>query len=304
MPSLSVWADPLPKSYRIKSSGESVSSGAPAQVPQEDAAPAPLPPTVNNKPQAQTIYEEPKQYEWIRSIPADVVKSESRPQDPQKPFINHEVLGEIYERYVTKNGWFDYRKLRRDKEDRASLHAYVGDLMAINPSTLEDPKDKMASWLNLYNAIVIEEILNHEDVDNLLKIRNFFSEKKYKIGDKTYSLTDIEEEVFRKEIHEPRTIFARVNGASSGPRLTKEPFMGEKIDKQLEERTFAFLTDPGNISYDPYRRVLSLNPMFLWYEQDFVDLRAFLASYLDRLPPIFTPAYLGYDWKINDSKYH
>lgn len=312
----------LPQPYRIKKSGESL---APAEGPPHvtlEAPPAgPIPSSGGGAPlpsradileilqvspksvKSIPAYDELKQYDWIRSIPAEVTKSEA-PTQPEKPVLNHEVLGEIYQKYVTKTGWFNYRKLRADKEDRESLRAYVEDLSAINPSTLEDPKDRLASWLNLYNALVIKELLGQPDVNSLLKLPKFFPEKKYKIGEKTYSLMDIEEEIFRKELKEIRTIFARVNGSSSGPKLSKTPFDARKIDEQLEMKVIEFMGDPNNMSFDPKRKFLNLNPIFLWYEEDFIDLKAFLSNYLNQLPKFYQITFSGYDWKLNDERFH
>ena len=115
---------------------------------------------------------------------------------------------------------------------------------------------------------------------------------------------DLEDAVFRQELQEPRTVFARVNGATSAPRFPKEAFAGDKIDRQLEDRTLAFFKDPENLQYDARRKVLLLNATLLWYEREFVDLRGFLGNYLSGLPPIYHVTFRGYDWKLNDEKLH
>lgn len=315
---------PLPQPYRVKKSGEvaapstpvepSVSASAESSVV-IPSAPAPEGGAYSAAEIQQILQVSPKSlksmplgppeqhFDWIREIPAEVVKTESQPE-PQVPYLNHEVFSEILKKYVNKSGWFDYRKLRAEKDDVAALHAYVTDVVALNPSTLVDPKDRLAAWLNLYNALVIEELLKQREVNTLLKLPKFFSEKRYLIGEKKYSLMDLEDEVFRKELQEPRSIFARVNGASSGPKLGKEAFDARKIDQQLEAKVYEFLTDTQNVRFDPKRRILTLNPIFLWYEEDFVDLRAFLSTYLNLLPKYFQVAFAGYDWKLNDSRLH
>jgi len=196
------------------------------------------------------------------------------PKHPDVVYVNHEVLGEILRKYVSKSGWVDYSGLKRDKEAMENLDAYVRDLSALNPSTLEDPQDKLASWLNLYDAMVMREILKYYPIENLLKIPDYYGAKRFKVGDKTYSLMEVEELVFHQELQEPRTIFARVIGSSSGARMLQVPFDARKIDKQLEERVQAFLSDPNNVQYNPKQRTLALNPTLLWYEREFVDVRA------------------------------
>jgi len=313
---------PLPQPYRIKKSGEVAPAAGPTTLAPERQAPIPQAPPpslgagIPSQAEIQQILQvSPKslkslplgppeqQFEWVREIPAEVTKTESQPQ-PEVPYLNHEVLSEILKKYVTKSGWFNYRKLRADKDDLALLHAYIKDVIALNPSTLVEPKDRLAAWLNLYNALVVDELLKQREVNSLLKLPKFFSEQRYLIGEKKYSLMDLEEQVFRKELQEPRTIFARVNGASSGPKLSREAFDARKIDEQLEAKVFEFLGDTQNVRFDPKRKILMLNPIFLWYQEDFVDLRVFLSTYLNLLPKYFQVAFGGYDWKINDERLH
>ena len=226
------------------------------------------------------------------------------PKKAPVDYVNHEVFDRILYRYVSKAGWFDYRSMKRDKEAMENLEAYVKDLIALNPGTLPDPQDKLASWLNLYNAMVLLEILKHYPLENLLKIPDYYGARRFKIGEKAYSLMDLEDVIFRQELQEPRTVFARVNGASSAPRFPKEAFAGDKIDRQLEDRTLAFFKEPENLHFDTRRRVLLLNATLLWYEREFVDLKGFLGNYLSGLPPVYNITFRGYDWKLNDSKLH
>ncbi len=225
-------------------------------------------------------------------------------QNNKSDFVNHEVFRSILGKYVSKSGWFNYQELSRDREAVEKLQAYVKDLAALNPSSLKDDRDKMASWLNLYNALVIQEVIKNYPANSILKIKDFFGAKRLKVGEKDYSILDIEEEIFRQELKDPRVIFARVNGCSSGPRLLSEPFDAERLDAQLEERTWKFLMDPNNLQYDPKRKLLMLSAVFSWYEKDFVDVSAFLSNYLNLLPQRYQISYKSYDFRLNDSKLH
>ncbi len=184
------------------------------------------------------------------------------------------------------------------------LENYVRDLSRINPSTLEGPQDCLASWLNLYNAMVILEVLKHYPVKNMMQIKNFFGVPIIEVGGEKLSLMDIENKIFRDALREPRAVFARANGSTSGGRLGKVPFTALKVEEQLEERTFKFLTDKQNVDYDPRRKLLTLSAAFLWYQEEFVDLNEFLRSYLDLLPKYYQISFRGYDWKLNDEKLH
>ncbi len=287
--------------YRIKSSGQTIDPrAAKDKAPPIEAFELPSAPT------AELL--------GLPSVPGDpepLVRPALTPErlqqlaaKPETPYVNHEALGDVLKKYVSKSGWVDYRGLQRDKESRELLHSYVVDLIAINPSSLSDPKDRLASWINLYNAFIIDEILKNYPVNSLLKIKDFFGARRFKMGEKEWSIIELEEEIFRKELNEPRAIFARVNGSSSGPRMQREPYDANKIDEQLEKRTLNFLADPANVRYDPKRRLLTLNSVFLWYEKDFLDLKGFLSTYLNLLPANYYWEYAGVDFQLNDAKLH
>jgi len=282
----------------VKSSGESI---APKETPIKGPEGEPIPPGIANT--LNLPQQAPKQPEYIYQE-VENPKPVEVPKGPPPVYVNHEVFGRILQHYVTKSGWVDYRGLQKDKDAVAELDAYVKDLSDLNPSTLPDDKDKLASWLNLYNAMVMRDILKFYPVENLLKIPNFFGTPRFKVGGKDYSLLDIEELFFRQDLKEPRTVFARVNGATSGPRMLREPFDPRKIDAQLEERTKAFLTDPANMQYNAKNKMLLLNATLLFYEKDFADLPGFLANYLSGMAPNYQYSFFGYDWKLNDSKLH
>lgn len=297
-----LWAeDPSNQVYRIKRSGEAApaSPAAPGlgQIGvsvKETPAPTPTPDPGNSEAAAF--------YHWSHSE-SKVSRAGVKLPEPTS-YIDHGVLADVFKKFVTKSGRVDYRGLQRDKRRRKLLSDYVRDLSAIDPNTLEDPSDRIASWLNLYNAMVIEEILKHYPIKSLMQVKNYFGSPKYKIGNETYSLLDIEQKVFKEQIADPRTLFARVNGAASGPRLSQVPFHPLKLEKQLDERAWKFLADRANVDYNPKLRMLILNPVFLWYQEEFADLPAFLHTYLDLLPKYYSVSFTAYDWRLNDEKLH
>ncbi len=309
-----LWAQD--KVYRIKRSGENAlpapSAPAPeATLPSEpeaseessvDSGLAPMGsiPPIKSAPRAPAML-----YKWQHDR-TKTVKTQVRKQPLVAPsdYIIHEVFDSILRKYVNKHGWVDYRGLKRDKRAVENLNRYVTDLAKINPSTLTDPSDRITAWLNLYNAMVLQELLKNYPVKNVMRIPDFYGKRQFKVGDKEYSLIEIDREIFMKEIREPRTVLARVNGASSGPRFMREAFSVIKLEKQLEDRTWKFLLDRNNVDFEPRTKTLILNTTFLWYQEEFGDILPFLQSYLDLIPTVHQITYRGYDWALNDEKLH
>lgn len=289
--------------YRVKRSGETLShpkSRVPNR-PQPRLSPQATP--ENSSQDSTEQASQPMVYGWQQdqrttrpTLPESIV-------DPSQ-FIDHSVFGEVLHKVVNKHGWVDYRKLKRDKSLQRKLKAYVEDLSKIDPNTLEDPRDRLAGWLNLYNAIVLQEVLQHYPIKRVNQVPHFFDQAKHKIGEKTYSLLDIEQSIFLESLQEPRAVFARVTGTTSGPRLRQTPYHPLKLEEQLEDQTWKFLLNKENVDYNPKRNLLTLNSLLLWYEKELGNSIAFLRTYLDLLPPLFNIAYRGYDWTLNDEKLH
>ncbi|HCU25249.1 MAG TPA: hypothetical protein DF383_09535, partial [Deltaproteobacteria bacterium] len=168
--------------YRVKSSGERLAPRPAEGKPVESLSR--MPAAAAEAPPPEILY-----HQVANPEPEAMLKG------PPPVYLNHEVLTEVLKKYVSKSGWVDYRGLKRDKEATEQLGAYVRDLAALNPSTLQDPQDRLAAWLNLYNAMVIQEVLKYYPIENLLKIRDYYGARRFKIGDKSWSLLEIEEEI-------------------------------------------------------------------------------------------------------------
>lgn len=224
--------------------------------------------------------------------------------------INHYVLSDILEKYANKNsGLVDYRMFKRDKESIQKLDAYVADMMKIDGFALEPIQERKAYWLNLYNSLILKEIIHRYPINMTAEINHFFDDKRYEIaafkGEKV-SLLDLEQKVFVERLNDPRTHLARVNGAMSGPVFLQEAFKGATVDKKLEEITMSFLTDSTKNFYDAHRRIFFVSPLFLWFQEHFgrweFSNRMFIQKRLQGLPANFRMEFMGFDWKLNDTR--
>lgn len=222
--------------------------------------------------------------------------------------ISHSIFTQLLKKYVSKNGLVDYSTFKRNKEAIDTLDSYLEDLKKIDGTILEPATERMAYWLNLYNGLVIQEVLKAYPVQTTAQIPRFFDTPRYVIEgfpNRKLSLLDIEQ-YFRDTFNDPRLHLVRVNGALGAPPLRQEAFEGFKIEKQLEEQTLVFLKDGTKNFYDVRRNVLFASPLFLWFESDFtkyfISSRNFLIGRMG-LPINFRLEFAGFDWKLNDTKY-
>lgn len=224
--------------------------------------------------------------------------------------LDHSAFTDILKKYVNKNsGLVDYRTFKRDKETIQKLDAYVADMLKIDGFALEPVQERKAYWLNLYNALILKEIIHHYPINLTAEINHFFDDKRYEMagfkGEKV-SLLDLEQKVFVERLTDARTHLARVNGAISGPVFKQEAFQAATVEKALEEITMSFLTDSTKNFYDSRRNIFFVSPLFLWFQEHFGrwehSNRFFIQKRLQGLPMNFRLEYMGFDWKLNDTR--
>ena len=103
---------------------------------------------------------------------------------------DHSSWTQLLAKYVDPQGQVNYQGL---KIDQANLDAYL-QLLASNPVQEEWSRaEKLAYWINTYNAYTIKLILNHYPVKSIMDIEGGKAWDKVwiKLGNKSYSLNQI-----------------------------------------------------------------------------------------------------------------
>ena len=234
----------------------------------------------------------------------------SSPQQAGTEPVSHEIFDQLLKRNVTPEGWVRYEGFDKD---RAELKKYLDLLQKNAPNDAWSESEKLAYWINAYNAFTIELVLQHYPVESIKDIGSKiqipfvntpWDIKFIKIGGNELDLNNIEHSILRKEFDEPRIHFA-INCASySCPVLRNEAYTAGKLEEQLEEQAFAFINDPrrNDISSSSAR----LSKIFDWFSGDFTKKRA-LWEYLNQyantpLNETTKIEYLEYDWALNDAR--
>ncbi len=178
----------------------------------------------------------------------------------------------------------------------------------------------MALWINAYNAFTIKLILDrYPEIKSIKDIPRRWKLKRWLVGDRRYSLDEIEHEILRKRFEEPRIHFAIVCASISCPDLASEAYVGDRVEAQLDRATRRFLANPDKGFRTGFRRPESrerpevhISSIFKWFKKDFerdgsvLDFigpyisapeRTFVAEHGDRLKV----RHLDYDWALNGS---
>lgn len=210
----------------------------------------------------------------------------------------HAVWNDLLATYVNQEGMVDYEGFHKDK---LKLDEYLDHLSSNAPKEAWTENEKLAYWINAYNAFTISLILQHYPVKSIMDIEKAWDIKFIDMGDKTYSLNDIEHEIIRKEFDEPRIHFVLVCAAMSCPVLLNEAYLAETLVAQLQKQGEVFINDPFRNKVS--EKKVQLSQLFNWYKDDFtkqgslVDfLNGFTSTTIDKKASV---GFLAYDWGLN-----
>lgn len=204
--------------------------------------------------------------------------------------------------------------------DEADLGAYIERLAATSISSYARPEQR-AFWINLYNALTVQLILDHYPVDSILDIDlaggfwdNLFGDgpwqrKLIAVEGAELSLADIENRILRPIWEDPRLHYA-VNRAALGcPNLQAEAFTARNTDALLEAAARAFVNHPRGVAIVDDELVVS--SLYLRYEEDFGGDEVSVIAHLRRYASAaLSRALMGrteidddaYDWSLNDMR--
>src|SRR5690606_6695573 len=211
---------------------------------------------------------------------------------------DHSQWTAILQKYVSEDGKVDYKNLKTDK---ASLTKYITYLSENTPKDHWPKEETLAYWINAYNALTVDLILRHYPIESIKDIKNPWKQRLWKLGNKWYSLDEIEHDILR-EMNEPRIHFAIVCASVSCPKLQNEAYEASKLNTQLTKATKAFLNDPTKnyISQND----LELSKIFQWFTKDFKQhgsLIDFLNQYSDiNISENAKTKYKDYNWRLNE----
>jgi hypothetical protein len=217
---------------------------------------------------------------------------------------------------VVKDARVDYAKL---KNDPTELDAYLKELASVPTSEFAEwnNADQLALLLNLYNAQTLRLIVDHYPVRSIRSIGFLpgaaWRELIVRFGGEIMTLSHLENKIIRVQYQEPRIHFALVCAAIGCPPLRGEPFVGDRLDEQLNDQARKFMADTDKNRFDAETNTLHLSPIFKWYDEDFTKHAGFLADYVTPFLPedqseAITAAgkvkvrFTNYDWALNEQQ--
>lgn len=220
------------------------------------------------------------------------------------------LLTSALQKYVT-SGLVDYPAIAKD----ADFKAFLKWLKTADPKTLPNNKAKMAFWVNAYNALAIQNVINsskpaeNEWIKSALDVTGFFSTRSQKVAGQKLTLNKLEKEVAFPQFNDARLHFAFVCAAMSCPLLPAMAYTADNFDTLIKQVAWEFLQNPRKNRLDKENKILYLSQIFNWYRPDFEkdgkSLVDFLLPYFDDATRVFLQKnkveikFLEYNWALN-----
>ncbi|WP_299678238.1 DUF547 domain-containing protein [uncultured Dokdonia sp.] len=233
----------------------------------------------------------------------DIQPNEEKMADVPVPTIkpleafDHTSYGDLVATYVSPQGNVDYDGFKRNW---STLRNYIKALGENMPTDQWSKEDKLAYWMNAYNAMTVDLILRNYPLASIKDIKDPWGQRFWKLGEKYYNLNEIEHKILRK-MGDARIHFG-INCASfSCPPLLNEAFTAQKVDKQLDTLARRFVNDKKRNTITA--NSIEISEIFNWFAKDFKtngSVIDFLNTYSDT--PINAKAkkrYKDYNWSLN-----
>jgi hypothetical protein len=199
--------------------------------------------------------------------------------------------------------------------DRERLDRYIERLEGVSISDYSRA-EQFAYWVNLYNAVTVDVVLEHYPVESIRDIDispGWFSSgpwgaKLVTVEGEELSLDDIEHRILRPIWSDPRIHYA-VNCASVGcPDLQPDAFTAVDMEDQLDRAARGYVNDSRGFTIDDNNDLI-VSSIYHWFQEDFGESELQVIKHLQEYADESGAAMIErrteydshrYDWSLND----
>ncbi len=234
--------------------------------------------------------------------------------------IDHGVWQDILNTYLRSHSSgitrVDYAALKASAGDSAKLTEYLAHLQGLDPRDYSQREQK-AYWINLYNALTVQVVVEAYPVDSIRDISNRvlggliplgpWGDVRAQVAGLDLTLDNIEHGILRPIYRDNRIHYA-VNCASLGcPNLPATAFTAANTEALLEAGARAYVNHPRGVDFvDDDSMVIS--SIYDWFAEDFGNSEEGVIEHLTRFADEELAQRLRnfqgavdyqYDWNLN-----
>ncbi len=196
-------------------------------------------------------------------------------------------------------------------KDRRELKNYLDRLKKVHVPNLNRAEQR-AYWINFYNALTVDLVLDHPDVEKMTQIDiGLFRPgpwplKRVSVVGTSLSLDDIEHRILRPIWRDARLHYVLSCGGLGCPHLLPQAFTPKNTEQLLKDAARAYINHPRGVTIKNGK--LTLSSLYFWYRDDFGGSDRNLISHLRRyasetltrqLASVDSISDHGYDWRLN-----
>ncbi|NNG26986.1 MAG: DUF547 domain-containing protein [Ignavibacteriaceae bacterium] len=217
--------------------------------------------------------------------------------------FDHSKFDALLKANVDENGMVNYSAFKNNND----FEDYIKSIAEANVNILSK-EDKLAFYLNAYNATVIKNVLDYSPITSPMDVDGFFKKIPHKIAWNEITLDKLEYD-YAMKIESVLVHFGLVCAAQSCPKLLRKAYDGKIVFQQLEENGKTFLNDRSKNHLDKENKVLYLSEIFRWFakyfEERFGSLQKAAHHFMNERDKKFLSEnkvevkFNKYNWKLN-----
>jgi Protein of unknown function, DUF547 len=216
--------------------------------------------------------------------------------------VSHDAFDKILRENV-RDGQVNYPGI----QSNPAFKAYVDQLAA--PATLSSKNDKLLYYMNAYNALAIQGIIDGFSPSGFFSRQRFFKSKEWKLAGDSITLHNLEHKLLRP-LGDARIHFSIVCASRSCPKVRGEAYSAAKLETQLDDNARAFINDSSRNRFNKDKKSAELSEIFKWFAEDFIanagSVQKYIAKYVND-PQVakalaaeqYKIGYLDYNWNLN-----
>ncbi|WIO75184.1 DUF547 domain-containing protein [Porticoccaceae bacterium LTM1] len=188
--------------------------------------------------------------------------------------IDHSDWDSLLKNYVVTNhpsGINRFRYADVSKSDRKKLDRYIDSLTSTDPREYRKSVQK-AYWINLYNAVVVQQILKNYPVKSLAEVdkggeKGPWDDTYIKVQGQKLSLNDIEHRILRPIWSDHKIHFALTDGSLGSPNLQPTAYTSQNMKPMLKQAGRDFINHPRGLTLE--KNVMHCSKIFKDCRSDF-----------------------------------
>jgi hypothetical protein len=173
----------------------------------------------------------------------------------------------ILDAVVDEDGFVRYDRLALEPL-RAQLNSVVAGYAAERLPERGHQLARAALWCNAYNANMLQIALVESarpGFTTINQVPGIFDARSITVAGESMTLNQMKDRL--RALGDPRIHAAIVYAARGCPPLRREPYVGDRLNEQLNQQALIWLDDSNR--HRPVRSGLMLSEVFQWHAQDF-----------------------------------